>query len=138
MHTDTYIAKKKPEAIQAFENSTPHLYPNEPTNNPPLAENTVDSNTLTHESNNFGQTQPPRTENNPAGGDGSHFYAGDGTTSQDQWDFGSMSDSAHRNPSLFTTASGDGMDWNSWYLNDFNNIQALEVWTDVQGKATSI
>ena len=142
VHTDTYIAGNKPEATQAFGNSTPYLYPNKSTNDPPSVENTVDGNPLTHESNSFGHTRPSRTENNmenqshyPAGIDWSHLYAGDGTTNQDQWDFRPMNDSAHRNSSLFNTASWDGMDWNSLY---FNNVQTSEGWTDDQGKSTNI
>jgi uncharacterized protein with NAD-binding domain and iron-sulfur cluster len=136
MYIDTYTAGNKPEATRTFGNSTSHLYPNESTNDPPLAENTVDRNSLTHESNSFGHTRPSQTET--AGGDWSH--AGDSTTNQDQWDFGSMNDSTHRNSSLFNTANGAGLDWNSFYttLDDFNNIQASEVWTDAQGKATNI
>jgi hypothetical protein len=120
MYTDTYIAGNKPEATQAFGNLTPHLYPNESNNDPP-SENTVDGNPLTHERNNFGHTQPSRTENNTENqSDWSHLYACDVTTNQGQWDFGPM---------------GDSLDWDSLY--DFNNIQASEVWTDAQGKATN-
>lgn len=46
MHIDTHIAINTPKATQTFENSTSHLYPNESINDPPLAENTVDGNSL--------------------------------------------------------------------------------------------
>jgi hypothetical protein len=61
-HIDTYVARNTPEATQAFGNSTSHLYPNESTNDPSLAKNTVDGSSLTHESNNFGHTQPSQIE----------------------------------------------------------------------------
>jgi len=132
-----YIAGNKPKATPPFGNSIPHLYPNESNNDSLLAENAVDSNRLTHKSNNFGHTQSSQTENNTENqSDWSHLYACDVTTNQGQWDFRSMDDSARRNSSLFNTASGDGLDWNSLY--DFNNIQASKVWADPQGKATNI
>jgi len=67
MYIDTYIARNKSKATQAFGNSTPHLYPDDLNNDLLLAENTVDVNSLTYENNNFGHARLSQTET--TGGD---------------------------------------------------------------------
>lgn len=138
MHTDTYIAGNAPEATPTFGNLTSHLYPNKSTNDLLLVENTVDGNSLTYERNNFGHARLSQVET--AGGDWSLFYAGDSVTNQDQWGFGLINNSAHRDSSVLNTASRDGMGWNTLYaLNDFNNIQTPPgVWTDAQGEVINM
>jgi hypothetical protein len=100
------------DASQTFNNSTSYLYSNESINDPPLTENVVDGNS--HKSNNFGHTQPSQIEI-------------DGLDWND----------------LYTYTRSGAEDWNSLYaigatLDDFNNIQAPEIWIDDQGQATNI
>jgi hypothetical protein len=63
MHIDT--------GAEAFGNSTAPLHPNESTNDLPLAENNINGNSLTDESNNFGQTSQIET----GAGDWNYLYS---------------------------------------------------------------
>jgi hypothetical protein len=104
------------DASQTFDNSTSYLYPNESINDPPLAENVVDGNSLTHESNNFGHTQPSQID--IGGLDWNELYTYTGSGAEDWKNLYTIGDYAT--------------------LDDFNNIQAPEIWTDNQGQATNI